>query len=148
MAMALVSILRWNSALGAYERLDREIDLDEYPGHREYADPDFGPGLSAFPYGIDDSVASLRSQVGRYANLWTGQLNTTGRLRTWTRLAQEALEAGDVEAAQEALVRANGNGRHHEIENPLWTFPGTPGPGDGGVARDPWHRRSVPHRVN
>jgi hypothetical protein len=56
MAMALVSILRWNSALGAYERLDREIDLDEYPGHREYADPDFGPGLSAFPYGIDDSV--------------------------------------------------------------------------------------------
>jgi hypothetical protein len=106
MAMALVTTLRWNSTTRVYDRVDHEIERTEYPGMREYTSTGHGPGLVAFPYGIDDSPRSLREQVGRYANLWGRDLGRLGQCRSRVRRAQEALEAGDMDAVRAALDEA------------------------------------------
>jgi hypothetical protein len=102
MAMALVTTQRWDGAQGMYVPVDHEIELADYPGLT-----DVGDGTVVFPYGISDSSRSLRAQVGRYANLWTRDLGRLGQCRGRVRRAQEALEAGDLEAVRAALDEAS-----------------------------------------
>lgn len=97
-----VSTLRWNAETDSYDRLDHDIDLNEYPGCN---DPSFGATV-AFPYRINDSPQELRATVCQLDRYLCDARARSATLSAAVRRAADALEAGDVAGAQRILADA------------------------------------------